>query len=299
MGLSITKILAQLFSGPRVGLAEPNTPSDWQASKSWMKWRAPLKIVSGQSHYQSAFTAIVGAPRPNGYLQPVVATLKRESENKYDRNALAVFIDDNKVGYVAKEIASQLASALDGVKCLEFQLAAVVRGGYSKRPSFGLSLWINKLLSPGPSLSFDQTIKEKFSAPNWPPDEHEGLSKDEIDALMESKPANAMQKEFYNYFSLPVPKGLNQKQAISFQFDYLSKLSKERQQEVEEWEAFEELFEEINSEDFQDEIKRVSVSDYKRAFEAVRAENSLDDIQSDPILIVEKLIEIKPSLERL
>ncbi|MBT9166112.1 MAG: hypothetical protein DDT25_00785 [Chloroflexi bacterium] len=297
MGLSITKILTQLFSGPKVALAEPNTPPDWQTSKSWMKWKAPLKIVSGQSHYQSTFTAILGEPRPAGYLKPVVAVLRREPENKYDRNAIAVFISDNKVGYMAKDIASQLAASLDKAKCSEFQLAAVIRGGYSKRPSFGVSIWINKLISPGPSLSFDRAIEENFSAPNWPPDKHEGLSKDEIDVLKESKPATAMQKEFYKFFGLSVPKGLNQKQAISFQFGYLSKLPEERQSEVEEWEAFEELFEEIN-EEFQDEIKKVTVLDYRNAFKALRAENSIDDLQSDPALIVEKLIEIRPALER-
>ena len=152
------------------------------------------------------------------------------------------------------------------------------------------------MISPGPALYFDQVIEEKFSAPNWPPDEYEGLSDDERDVLMESKPATAIQKEFYKFFGLPVPKELNQKQAIAFQLDYLSKLSKERQNKVEEWEAFEELFEEINSEDFQDEIKKVTVSDFRRAFEAVKAEHSLEDIQSNPSLIVEKLIEIKPSL---
>jgi hypothetical protein len=127
-----------------------------------MKWEAPLKAVRGESHYQSAFTTILGEPRPAGYLKPFVAVLRREPENQYDRNAIAVFISDNKVGYIAKEIASQLAPALDKAKCSEFQVAALIRGGYSEKPNFGGNLWVNKLISPGPALYFDQSLKKSF-----------------------------------------------------------------------------------------------------------------------------------------
>lgn len=168
--------LFNLIAKPKYDLAEPNAPNGWQQSGAWLGWAAPLSIVRGESHYQDALMALTGKPQKDGYVVPVVATIKRELANKYDRNALAVLIGNKKVGYIAKEIAAQLAPTLATGNCQEFQVAAVIRGGYTRRPSFGVYLWPKILITPGPDIDFDETAHDRFDAPSWPPETEEETS---------------------------------------------------------------------------------------------------------------------------
>lgn len=113
--------------------------------------------------------ALTGPPRPNGYLLPVEATLRRDPNNEYDANAIRVEIGGNLVGHLEKEAAHRMAPILDALGCTECRIAGIIRGGYIDRPHVGVMLWATKRLSDAPTFRFGMT-----GAPRWPPSEDEG-----------------------------------------------------------------------------------------------------------------------------
>jgi hypothetical protein len=65
--------------------------------------------VVGESHYQDTLTAIVGGKRPESIRIPTQATLVPEPDNPYDPNAIAVYIDGQKVGHLPRPAAQAFA----------------------------------------------------------------------------------------------------------------------------------------------------------------------------------------------
>ncbi len=98
--------------------------------------------VVGESNYQDALSALVGGGRERVRL-PIQAALLAETDNKYDRNAISVWIGGRLVGYVAREDAAALRPGL-----LELErrhgaaiaLPGVIVGGGSSTPSYGVFL---------------------------------------------------------------------------------------------------------------------------------------------------------------
>ncbi len=160
--------LSNLLLPPKYELIEPNVPEGWEESEDWLAWDPPLSIVRGESNYQRALRAVAGKTRKEGYVVPVVTTLKREPQNKYDRNAIAALVGGKIVGYIAKEVAAQMSPGLDGAGCTQFEVAGVVRGGYTGAKSFGVYLWFDRLISDGPAVNVDDDLIERFEA-DWPP----------------------------------------------------------------------------------------------------------------------------------
>ncbi len=63
--------------------------------------------VVGESNYQDALWAVAGAPRGTEVRTKVFAVLVPEPQNSYDRNAVAVFVNNsNKVGYLSRDDAA-------------------------------------------------------------------------------------------------------------------------------------------------------------------------------------------------
>ena len=145
-------------------LAERNVPDDWMR-QSWCSWPAPRNVVSGESHYQDALALLAGARRPDGCCMPVEATLVREPGNEYDANAIRVEVGGRKVGYIARGLAAQLAPPLDEARCQRFSVCAVLRGGYSTAPSYGVHLWLDRRRSRGPEISH----ADDAATIAWPP----------------------------------------------------------------------------------------------------------------------------------
>lgn len=56
---------------------------------------------------------------PEGYLEAIApgaeVTLVREADNKYDKNAVAIWIEDRRVGYVPKAQNVELARRIDEI----------------------------------------------------------------------------------------------------------------------------------------------------------------------------------------
>lgn len=61
--------------------------------------------VVGESHYQEALRAITGSQRGDRVHHDVVAVLVPEADNAHDPNAISVWINGRKVGYLPRELA--------------------------------------------------------------------------------------------------------------------------------------------------------------------------------------------------
>ncbi len=74
-------------------------------------------------------------------------TLRREPENRYDRNAIAVDSKFGQIGYVPKALAAHLAPKLDSGEVATTEIIAMT-GGSSRYPTQGVEIAIK--LSPDP-----------------------------------------------------------------------------------------------------------------------------------------------------
>jgi HIRAN domain len=155
-----TWILARLR-----GLQGANLEAGWWKKDDWRRWPAPYSIVRGESYRQDLLTTLAGKPRTHGYLIPLSARLVREPENPYDFNAIRVDVDRGQVGFIAKELAVNLAWLMDGVDCPSFRVAGLIRGGYKKKPYLGVMLWTGHRETAAPRIP----VKSSWRATHWPP----------------------------------------------------------------------------------------------------------------------------------
>lgn len=66
--------------------------------------------IVGESHYQDELDEICGGKIPGGHDHLCVAYLVPEPENPFDQNAIAVFVDNLKVGYIPKDFAAMFTA---------------------------------------------------------------------------------------------------------------------------------------------------------------------------------------------
>jgi len=187
------------FFRKKIEILEANTSPDWIKNEEWRKWEAPLDLVRGESYRQKALQQFAGKPRSNGYLVPVCVQLVREPSNKYDPNAIKAEIGGSHVGYIAKEIAAKLASAMDATNIQSFAIAGLIRGGSFKTPSLGVHIWLNKRLSQAPIININKTYLTQYQV-SWPPHENEGTSDDttkEVYGNLHFAPRKSTEKQGY------------------------------------------------------------------------------------------------------
>jgi HIRAN domain len=134
----------QVYSGPILGSSYECCWLDWSPEKrpSWMRdgmevqlyeGRGDLEVV-GEASYQDNLWRIIRERRsPDGRVrEEVYAVLAAEPDNPYDANAVAVWIQGLKVGYLSREDARRYRP---GLQALEQQhgkpiaLAGVIAGG--------------------------------------------------------------------------------------------------------------------------------------------------------------------------
>lgn len=101
--------------------------------------------IVGEAQYQDALQKIAGKKTAQSKEHYCVAVLYCERDNPYDPNAVAVFVDDRKVGYLSRDMAAAwrkaLAKRYDPLPQIEVD--AVVVGGWKDSFSeghFGLKL---------------------------------------------------------------------------------------------------------------------------------------------------------------
>ena len=102
--------------------------------------------VVGESQYRSAIERVSGGPSRDGVEWDCIARLVPELSNPYDKAAVAVYIADEKVGYLSREAArayGPTGKALAG-RGLVGDTEALIRGGWNRstndRGDYGITL---------------------------------------------------------------------------------------------------------------------------------------------------------------
>jgi HIRAN domain-containing protein len=155
-------------------LAKANVDAGWAEDDGWRGWEAPRNVVRGESEYRKTLRRLTGKPRRAGYLIPVEADLVREPANPDDSNAFRVEVGGELVGYLAREVAAQVAGAFDRARCRSMQVCAILRGGSTDSPGVSVHLWLDRRRSPG------IPIFETGEKVSWPPSPDEGVHRDQF-----------------------------------------------------------------------------------------------------------------------
>ncbi len=116
-----------------------------------------------------------------------------------------------------------------------------------------------------------------------------------------NRPASAMQKEFYRFFMLKVPQGVTHEMASKDLNEYRKNLDEEYEPKMDEWDAYEDIYDEINDPDFREDydLKKISISLYRSAVEQLKQEGRvLTELSDDLDAVVDKLLEIKPEIQK-
>jgi len=103
-----------------------------------------------------------------------------------------------------------------------------------------------------------------------------------------NRPAEPFQKEFYRFFKQKLPPNLSFLQASDFISDYLDKVSDE---EAEEWEAYEELYDNINDPETKEafELKNVSIPRFREVVDLLKKEGkTIKELSDDSYIVIKK-----------
>lgn len=91
--------------------------------------------VVGESHYQEALETICGGKAEDAADRACWAFLQPEPDNPFDRNAVAVFINGLKVGYLSRDLAPNMSAVTTHLwntmqaRCV---CRAQIRGGWRR-----------------------------------------------------------------------------------------------------------------------------------------------------------------------
>lgn len=143
----------------------------------------------------------------------------------------------------------------------------------------------------------------KFFKVTGLPLKHQSLAQIEIDRIFsdpekyeqwKNRPATQLQKEYYRYFGLPIPKGLTASEAESTMSSH--ELTEEQQ---DEWFSYEDIVDEFQDKDFREvyDLKKPPISVIRQAIAQHTAKGDrLTDLSADDL--IDTLLEIKPDLEK-
>ncbi len=143
----------------------------------------------------------------------------------------------------------------------------------------------------------------KFFKVSGLPLKHGSLAAIEIDRLLSdpekaskwiNRPATPLQKEYYRYFGIPVPKGLTASEAEEkIGADDLT------DEQSDEWFAYSELIEELQDKDFREDydLKKPSLPVIRQAIQQhIEKGEQLDRLTADDL--VDTILSIKPDLQK-
>ncbi|MGV8310994.1 HIRAN domain-containing protein [Pseudomonas aeruginosa] len=221
--------------------------------------------VVGESHYQGALRRISGAEGTKGKRYECDAVVVHQPYNKHDKNACAVTIDGQLVGYLPRDESKAVVALMQSRGLPEgFSVGckAVINGG-----------WIAT-------------------------DGYKGSYGVDLDIDTSEFPATAIQKEMVRYLGQRAPRGLSRGQAESLR----AKAHQEAGSRYVQWVVLEEIIEHLHSEDGRDEffeIKKPSIKAIREAFEHFLGEGkSPNEIRDDLDELVEHMIDQNPNLEK-
>lgn len=142
----------ELIAAIALGLAILWTLKKWGEIRNYEKPRLPpathlfrlgggggsydMEIV-GESHYLANLRAISGDGEVRHYCD---ALLRMEDDNPHDSNAVAVYIEGLKVGYLSREIAKGYRQQVEPHGKFDGTCGAVIVGGGEGRRNLGVWL---------------------------------------------------------------------------------------------------------------------------------------------------------------
>lgn len=90
--------------------------------------------VVGEAHCQDALEEICGGRTEDGVNRECVAVLAYDNGNQYDSNAVAVFVDGLRVGYLPRAVAKSYRQAMLSLNPSRAAVGcrAVIRGGWDR-----------------------------------------------------------------------------------------------------------------------------------------------------------------------
>lgn len=120
-------------------------------------------------------------------------------------------------------------------------------------------------------------------------------------AAWESRPSTQEQKEFFKFFGLKSGRGLTAPDAEKIIAQHESELAEAEDPRLDEWEAFSEILEELADSKMRAayDIKKPSAALVKSALSELEKEGkSYRDVADEIDLLVDKLVALKPELQR-
>jgi hypothetical protein len=88
--------------------------------------------VVGESYYQENLDRVCGGRTEDGHWYDCWAILCPEPSNPYDPNAVAIYVDDLKVGHLSREAAKTFLPVARHLAGRRAACAATVRGGWDR-----------------------------------------------------------------------------------------------------------------------------------------------------------------------
>lgn len=210
--------------------------------------------------------------------------LERDRTNKQDPNAIKVFGCSSGpmrgyrevIGYVPKDVAT-----------------CIVEGGYWG----SLQTRLRKIYVEKDDYI---DIEFQFCGPRKQKEAFQDLLEKIEDRKFDGKPAIPLQKEFYRTFDFKVPKGLTYLAAKQFIKEKSAEIGKEDDGALQAWKHYGGIVKALSNPEIQEtyDIRAVSISRLRSAIIALVDEgHSLEDMDCDLEIVVEKLIDLRPNLE--
>jgi hypothetical protein len=115
------------------------------------------------------------------------------------------------------------------------------------------------------------------------------------------RPAESLQKEFLRFFSKRIPKGLTYVEAERMINEHRARLVDDDSARLDEWDSFESIAMDLADKDTREDygLKKPSLSALRDAIDTLRKEgHSMEELAGDLDLVAQKLIELRPDLER-
>ena len=197
-------------------------------------------------------------------------SLQRDPSNKFDPNAIKLIglsgATEYFIGFLPKELSAQII----GTELFDSLKARLGRIYISKNDFLDIQYQVI-----GPKAD-----KKRF------------------DEFLSNQPADSSQKDYFEFFAIPIPKGLTAGQAGQTMTEH-RKASKAEEQA--EWDGYISIVEEFDDKDFREcnDLKKVSRTVLMEVLNQLKADGKTYKYLSDNIdEIVEKLIELKPDLEK-
>ncbi|MCA0902031.1 hypothetical protein [Microbulbifer agarilyticus] len=126
------------------------------------------------------------------------------------------------------------------------------------------------------------------------------FSKEENISAWATRPATSIQKEFFKFFGLKLPKNLTHEQAIKIIRTESEKIIEIDEPKFESWDAYESVLYELFDREFREDygLKKPSLSLIRQATASLMESGiTFQEMEDDIDIVVQKLLAIKPELE--